>query len=766
MNIHNLPTFERLRFADRLVRAIDNEPVLRGMCWSVSSLLLFFALFANNPVLAGEPEVTVTGCVVDIKGEPFKGVEISLYGVNYNGGANYTGNNGVTQTNSAGEFTVRMKAGKPGRPAEPAANGHPGSPKIDALPAKAIIRGKYDVYVDKNWTGGGPAGGTDVWEEIKVENTGAPVDLRPNGCVHFPFPVNVMGGLSADDFTEWRHEPHLHLRFSVDGVYMDRMPAIPLTPGLVRELDFRVDLRPGQTYTVDILKQPIIPIPGLERPTEKMCVQCRFESGQSETIGQTPGGRIFTPYARNWWAVRSLKLHCARGPIVEYEQSCEDPSSVALKRERKMTDDKRQDQGTVKYANGDEYTGDLVDGKLQGQGTFKYANGDEYTGNFVDNKWQGQGTFKTANGYEATGNWVDGKQQGQGTFKYANGDEYTGDLVDGKQQGQGTFKYANGDEYTGNFVDNKWQGQGTFKSANGNESTGNWVDGKQQGQGTFKSANGDEYTGNWVDGKWQGQGTFKATNGNAYTGNWVDNKIQGQGTFKYANGTRFEGEWRDNKPFSGTQISADGTRVEIANGEAVKSPQQAAAAQAKLEEEKKAQERRNWLEQEANKRAAQALANERKQARKKKRDEQDAQDAQDEKDAQETSEAIGTLLGVFAQMEQNKADRAQAQYDNQQRLAQAQQEQQRQVQHQQRTAKVEEDKYYAPLSCASLSSKPSGNRTIPCMQNNCGRTIEVHGNGGMWSAGAGKCLSMAFTEFYAACEKNDGYDRSRNQCRR
>lgn len=42
MNIHNLPTFERLRFADRLVRAIDNEPVLRGMCWSVSSLLLFF----------------------------------------------------------------------------------------------------------------------------------------------------------------------------------------------------------------------------------------------------------------------------------------------------------------------------------------------------------------------------------------------------------------------------------------------------------------------------------------------------------------------------------------------------------------------------------------------------------------------------------------------------------------------------------------------------------------------------------------------------
>lgn len=589
--------------------------------------------------------------MVDIKGEPFKGVEISLYGVNYNGGANYTGNNGVTQTNSAGEFTVRMKAGKPGRPAEPAANGHPGSPKIDALPAKAIIRGKYDVYVDKNWTGGGPAGGTDVWEEIKVENTGAPVDLRPNGCVHFPFPVNVMGGLSADDFTEWRHEPHLHLRFSVDGVYMDRMPAVPLTPGLVRELDFRVDLRPGQTYTVDILKQPIIPIPGLERPTEKMCVQCRFESGQSETIGQTPGGRIFTPYARNWWAVRSLKLHCARGPIVEYEQSCEDPSSVALKRERKMTDDKRQDQGTVKYANGDEYTGDLVDGKLQGQGT--------------------------------------------------------------------------------------------FKSANGNESTGNWVDGKQQGQGTFK-----------------------ATNGNAYTGNWVDNKIQGQGTFKYANGTRFEGEWRDNKPFSGTQISADGTRVEIANGEAVKSPQQAAAAQAKLEEEKKAQERRNWLEQEANKRAAQALANERKQARKKKRDEQDAQDAQDEKDAQETSEAIGTLLGVFAQMEQNKADRAQAQYDNQQRLAQAQQEQQRQVQHQQRTAKVEEDKYYAPLSCASLSSKPSGNRTIPCMQNNCGRTIEVHGNGGMWSAGAGKCLSMAFTEFYAACEKNDGYDRSRNQCRR
>lgn len=79
--------------------------------------------------------------------------------------------------------------------------------------------------------------------------------------------------------------------------------------------------------------------------------------------------------------------------------------------------------------------------------------------------------------------------------------------------------------------------------------------------------------------------------------------------------------------------------------------------------------------------------------------------------------------------------------------------------------RAEQDKYYAPLTCTSMSSKRYGNGTIHCMQNNCGRTIEANHSGGMSSVSAGSCYSQfSDTVFYAACEKNNGFDRSRNQC--
>jgi len=107
--------------------------------------------------------------------------------------------------------------------------------------------------------------------------------------------------------------------------------------------------------------------------------------------------------------------------------------------------------------------------------------------------------------------------------------------------------------------------------------------------------------------------------------------MQGRGTYTWANGTRFEGEWRDGIQISGIKIGPDGTRVEIANGAVVESPQQA-VARVKLEEERKAQEGRDRLAREARTRAAQARAAEREQARK---NEQDAQDAQEKKPARQ-----------------------------------------------------------------------------------------------------------------------------------
>ena len=599
--------------------------------------------FAVDVQAASEAEIKVTGCVVDYGGRPYEEVNIALSGVNYKGGAGYTGNHSETRTDHRGEFTVRMKAGVPERPAQ------------------ASIRGTREIFTTGGWTGSirseASVRGADVWPETLVENIGKPVDLRPKGCIRFPYPITVLGAVTSENLYEedpWPHRSSLRLRLSRGDGHLDMGTPIPVDSRRVQEIDFGVDFRSGDTYSVDIIQQPYSLGPAVP-PTQRMCIQCDLVRGATETIGQTPDIIIPVHRYRNLWGVQSLRLQCKRKSIVTPDASCEAGAAQGEAESAKTSDD----GAPVALSREDAKSG--------------------------------------------------AKQLGEVC------------------NGQGTKKYPDRGHYTGN-----------------------WVNCNRHGQGTYKAPNGDEYTGNWVDNKKQGQGTYTWSNGDQYTGNWVEGNRQGHGTYTWADGTRFTGEWQDDKKMNGTEIRPNGARVEIANGEVAKSSQQEAVAQAKLEEEKKAQERRDWAAQEARKR--EARADRQRQARKKQQEEQEAEDAQN---AQEMSEAIGTLLGAFAQMEQNKADRAQAQ-----------QEQQRKAQEQQRIARVEEGKYYTPLSCASLSSKPSGNRTIPCMQNNCGRPIEVHGNGGMWSAGTGKCLSMNFTEFYAACEKDDGYDRSRNLCRR
>ncbi len=303
---------------------------------------------------------------------------------------------------------------------------------------------------------------------------------------------------------------------------------------------------------------------------------------------------------------------------------------------------------------------------------------------------EGDETFnKISNSIKARYDKQPQKQIASGEFQNGSKWVYEGPMTNGERNGTGVLLTDSGGALRGDFVNGRPAGMGESFNEKSHKA-GAIAGATMDGFGVERYADGHRYEGGYKDGVINGQGSFKWANGNEYTGNFVDGRKHGQGSFKWADGTRFEGEWRDDIKFSGSEVSPDGTRVEIANGTVVKSPQLAAAAQAKLEEEKKVQEGRDRLAREARERAAQARiaeedrlesikaaearAYKRKHARK---------EAQDEQDEQETSEAIGNLLGVFAQMQQNKADRAQAQYDNQQRLAQAQHEQRR-TQEQQR----------------------------------------------------------------------------------
>ena len=224
-------------------------------------------------------------------------------------------------------------------------------------------------------------------------------------------------------------------------------------------------------------------------------------------------------------------------------------------------------KGTMKYFNGDEYTGNFSSGQPNGTGTMKYFNGDEYTGNFVNGIIKGEGTYTFDNGDKYVGEYVDnvingigkyvysagliyeghfssGQPNGTGTLKYFNGDEYTGNFVNGHPNGTGTIKYTNGKEYTGDFMDGHPNGTGILKYADGTEYTGKFVGGKIDGIGTCKLG-ADKLTGYFINGTIKGEGTYTFDNGDKYEGNFVNGVINGIGKYVYSDGIIYEGHFKN-----------------------------------------------------------------------------------------------------------------------------------------------------------------------------------------------------------------------------
>lgn len=108
----------------------------------------------------------------------------------------------------------------------------------------------------------------------------------------------------------------------------------------------------------------------------------------------------------------------------------------------------------------------------------------------------------------------------------------------------------------------------------------------------------------------------------------------------------------------------------------------------------------------------------------------------------------------------------------QQRQAAAEQQRQQQQEQQQRQAALqqeEQSRYYSPVtSCISVRNVPQSNGAVSYRAYNiCNQTVELSWPGGMWSVGAGGYLTLgADSTIYGACQKNDGYDRSRGMCKR
>ena len=112
--------------------------------------------------------------------------------------------------------------------------------------------------------------------------------------------------------------------------------------------------------------------------------------------------------------------------------------------------------GTIKYTNGDIYTGKLRKIKEKdddrdlpyGYGIMRYANGEVYEGEWEDEfEKYGNGIMRYANGDVYTGEWISNEKYGYGTMIYASGyvfeGEWRNDSIHGKNNyiNQKSFKH-------------------------------------------------------------------------------------------------------------------------------------------------------------------------------------------------------------------------------------------------------------------------------------------------------------------------------------
>lgn len=133
-----------------------------------------------------------------------------------------------------------------------------------------------------------------------------------------------------------------------------------------------------------------------------------------------------------------------------------------------------------------------------GQGTYRYPDGSEYTGQFRNAKMHGEGTYIYAGrGEKYVGEWRNGVINGQGTYYYRSGNRYDGGWRNGKKHGQGTFLYADrGEKYVGDFANDQPNGQGVHYYSDGDRYEGEWRNGRKNGQGVMYEG-GQRIVGEW-----------------------------------------------------------------------------------------------------------------------------------------------------------------------------------------------------------------------------------------------------------------------------
>lgn len=159
---------------------------------------------------------------------------------------------------------------------------------------------------------------------------------------------------------------------------------------------------------------------------------------------------------------------------------------------------------------------------------FNFKDG-EYEGEYIGNKVpHGQGTIKYPNGDSYSGEWKLGQCHGKGaliSITKEGTSTYKGEMKEDHMHGTGLLTFPNKDVYEGAFVESQFNGAGRYTWNSGPYYQGLWKDNKRHGQGLYVTGD-QKYEGGWKNDMRHGKGieTSKTTK---LEGFWLDGKKHG-----------------------------------------------------------------------------------------------------------------------------------------------------------------------------------------------------------------------------------------------
>ncbi len=99
---------------------------------------------------------------------------------------------------------------------------------------------------------------------------------------------------------------------------------------------------------------------------------------------------------------------------------------VAVQQPREGNSNNAQDNGfrngTLRWPNGQVYTGDILDNNAHGRGTMIYGTGEKYNGQFRNGHREGYGVLEFNEGSRYEGNFHNDKREGYGKFTFKTGE--------------------------------------------------------------------------------------------------------------------------------------------------------------------------------------------------------------------------------------------------------------------------------------------------------------------------------------------------------